>query len=98
MESVRGNRDHWNRISAAYQAEHDPQIGGRPRIWGAFSWGDDELGALGPVRGRVVLEIGCGAGQWSRALAAEAARVVGVDLSEAQLAAAGAPPAARAAC
>jgi len=88
VESVRANRDHWNRISAAYQAEHDRQIGARPRIWGAFSIGDDQLDALGSVRGRIVLEIGCGAGQWSRALAAEAARVVGLDVSEAQLAAA----------
>lgn len=88
MDSFRANRDHWNRISAAYQAEHDSQIGARPRIWGAFSIGDNELGALGSVRGKIVLELGCGAGQWSRALAAEAAGVVGLDLSEVQLSAA----------
>jgi SAM-dependent methyltransferase len=40
------------------------------------------------VAGKRVLELGCGAGQWSRSLAADGAIVVGLDLSEAQLAAA----------
>jgi SAM-dependent methyltransferase len=40
---------------------------------------------LGDVRGRDVLELGCGAAQWSIALAAQGARVVGLDQSAAQL-------------
>ena len=40
---------------------------------------------LGEVRGLDVLELGCGAAQWSVALAANGARVVGLDLSGAQL-------------
>ena len=40
---------------------------------------------LGDVRGLDVLEYGCGAAQWSVALAADGARVVGLDQSRAQL-------------
>ena len=88
VTSVRANRAYWNRISLSYQNEHDPQIGASPRLWGNFFIPDAELNALGDVTGKRVLELGCGAGQWSRALAAEAGRVVGLDLFEAQLGAA----------
>jgi ubiquinone/menaquinone biosynthesis C-methylase UbiE len=92
VSSIRANRDHWNQVSPEYQAEHDPQIGAAPRLWGMFSIPDAELEALGDVTGKRVLELGCGAGQWSRSLAAEGAEVVGFDLSDAQLAAAAAQP------
>jgi SAM-dependent methyltransferase len=85
VDSIDANRAHWNRISRGYQEKHDPQIGSAPRLWGCFSIPDAELGALGPVAGLRVLELGCGAGQWSRQLAAEAGRLVGLDLSDAQL-------------
>jgi ubiquinone/menaquinone biosynthesis C-methylase UbiE len=41
---------------------------------------------LGEVAGRDVLEFGCGAAQWSIALAQRGARMTGLDLSERQLA------------
>lgn len=88
MDSIPANRRLWNQISSAYQHKHDPQIGATPRLWGMYSIPDAHLHALGDVTGKRVLELGCGAGQWSRALAAEGATVVGLDLSEAQLAAA----------
>jgi SAM-dependent methyltransferase len=88
VTSFRANRRLWNRISGAYQDDHDPQIGAAPRLWGMFGIPGQELNALGDVSGKRVLELGCGAGQWSRALAAEGATVVGLDLSDAQLAAA----------
>lgn len=88
VNSVPANRRLWNRISSDYQHRHDPRIGAEPRLWGMYSVPDAHLGALGDVTGKRVLELGCGAGQWSRALAAEGAAVVGLDLSEAQLAAA----------
>lgn len=90
MTSIRANRQHWNLISGRYQAEHDPQIGAAPRLWTMSAIPDARLHALGEVTGKHVLELGCGAGQWSRSLAAEGAIVVGFDLSEAQLAAAAA--------
>ncbi|MEU2109923.1 class I SAM-dependent methyltransferase [Streptomyces sp. NPDC019507] len=88
MDSIPANRRFWDKISSAYQHEHDPQIGATPRLWGMYSIPDAHLHALGDVTGKRVLELGCGAGQWSRALAAEGATVVGLDLSEAQLVAA----------
>src|SRR6266487_1956237 len=88
VTSNRANRQLWNRISGAYQDDHDPRIGAAPRLWGMFSIPDQELNALGDVTSKRVLELGCGAGQWSRTLAGEGALVVGLDLSETQLAAA----------
>jgi ubiquinone/menaquinone biosynthesis C-methylase UbiE len=88
VTSIEANRRLWNKISVEYQQEHDPRIGAAPRLWGCYSIPDEQLGALGDVTGQRVLELGCGAGQWSRSLAEEAAYVVGFDLSEAQLAAA----------
>jgi ubiquinone/menaquinone biosynthesis C-methylase UbiE len=44
------------------------------------------LEALGPVRGRRILDLGCGKGRFARALQAEGATVVGLDLSAAMLA------------
>ena len=44
-----------------------------------------ELGVLGDVSGLDVFEYGCGAAQWSIALAADGARVVGLDQSSGQL-------------
>jgi SAM-dependent methyltransferase len=46
---------------------------------------ESELGVLGDVAGKDVLELGCGAAQWSILLAREGARVVGLDYSERQL-------------
>ena len=47
---------------------------------------ESELQVLGDVAGLDVLELGCGAAQWSVALAARGARVTGLDLSAEQLA------------
>ncbi len=44
-----------------------------------------ELHVLGDVAGKDVLELGCGAGQWSISLAMLGARTVGLDLSPRQL-------------
>lgn len=88
VSSIGANRQYWNLTSRRYQEEHDPQIGAAPRLWGMFAIPDSRLNALGQVSGKRVLELGCGAGQWSRALAAEGAAVVGLDLSEVQLEAA----------
>ena len=62
-----------------------------PRAWGVWRIPDVEVGALGDARGLDVLELGCGAAQWSIALAADGARVVG-----ARPVARAAPPRARA--
>lgn len=53
------------------------------------------LAACGEVRGRRTLDLGCGQGYFARRLAERGARVVGVDLSEAQIASARRHEAAR---
>ena len=41
--------------------------------------------SLGPLAGRRILDLGCGKGRFARALAAQGASVVGLDLSAAML-------------
>jgi SAM-dependent methyltransferase len=80
------NRDFWNAESDAYQALHGAQLAEHGAAWGIWQVPEDDLHVLGDVRGRDVIELGCGAAQWSIALARRGARPVGVDLSETQLA------------
>lgn len=81
------NRAFWNSISDSYQAGHGSALDGeRALAWGVWRIPESDLGILGPVEGRDVLELGCGAAQWTIALRNRGARAVGVDLSEQQLA------------
>ena len=86
MSSSEVNRVAWDRISDEYQAQNREFIGRKdePR-WGMWQIGDSELGILGDVAGRDVLEFGCGAAQWSILLARRGGRVVGLDNSGRQL-------------
>ena len=57
-------------------------------VWGPEGLSEAEAGLLGPVEqlgGQLVLEVGCGAAQCSRWLAARGARSVGLDIALAQL-------------
>lgn len=87
-ETARANREHWDAKSAEYQERFDPLIGARPKLWGAWSIPETEIGALGSVAGLAVLELGCGGGQWAAGLEDEAKVVIGLDLSVEQLGAA----------
>ncbi|MDQ3939996.1 MAG: class I SAM-dependent methyltransferase, partial [Actinomycetota bacterium] len=53
--------------------------------WGIWRTPEAELGVLEDVSDKDVLELGCGAAQWSIALAALGAHTVGLDNSSAQL-------------
>ena len=66
MSSSERNRAAWDRISDEYQARNAEFIGRKdePR-WGMWQLPDSELGILGDVAGKDVLELGCGAAQWS---------------------------------
>lgn len=79
------NRAHWNAHSDAYQGEHGQQLRRMPLAWGVWSIPEAQLNVLGDVNGKDVLELGCGAAQWSIALASRGARCVGLDISERQL-------------
>ena len=82
---VRVNRRSWDRMSAEYQGKHGARLTETARAWGVWRIPEDEVRSLGVVRGRDVLELGCGAAQWSIALAEAGARPVGIDLSTKQL-------------
>jgi SAM-dependent methyltransferase len=79
------NRRWWNANSDDYQAAHGPRLEATALAWGVWRIAEAELGVLGPVAGRDVLELGCGAAQWTHALRRSGARAVGIDLSEVQL-------------
>jgi SAM-dependent methyltransferase len=83
---VRHNRAFWDADADNYQAAHGDQLAHAPTAWGAYRVPESKLQILGDVGGRDVLELGCGAAQWAIALAAEGARVTGLDVSHAQLA------------
>lgn len=84
---VRANRKLWERQSDAYDRRCAAVLGGRyARAWGLWRVPESRLRLLGRVRGRDVLELGCGAARWSIALAQDGARVVGLDVARSQLA------------
>jgi SAM-dependent methyltransferase len=82
---LRHNREFWDADSADYQAAHGDYLTRHPLAWGGFRRPESELDVLGDVRGKEMLELGCGGGQWSIALEAIGARPVGLDLSREQL-------------
>lgn len=86
LEDYERNRRAWDAQADAYQAQHAVQLEAAADAWGVWSLPERELHLLGDVRDLDVLEYGCGAAQWSIALAKRGARVVGLDNSERQLA------------
>jgi SAM-dependent methyltransferase len=84
-DEARRNRAYWDRTSDDYQARHAAFIGQAEPRWGIWQIPDSELDVLGDVAGLDVLELGCGAAQWSILLAKEGARVLALDNSERQL-------------
>jgi SAM-dependent methyltransferase len=80
------NRGWWNSSSDDYQERHGGQLADSGGLaWGTTQIPEAELHILGEIAGRDILELGCGAAQWSIALAQHGARPVGLDLSERQL-------------
>ena len=79
------NRRNWNDYSDEYQQRHGAVLEGSERAWGCWRIPESEVGALGAVAGLDVLELGCGAANWSLPLMEDGARVVGLDLSDRQL-------------
>jgi SAM-dependent methyltransferase len=81
----RHNRAFWDADADDYQSAHGAHLAGAPLAWGAWRIPETELGVLGDLHGRDVLELGCGAAQWSTALTAAGVNAVGLDLSAGQL-------------
>ena len=79
------NRYSWDRWSDDYQAQHGPQLDAAGCAWGVWALPEKDVRALGDISGRKVLELGCGAAQWSIALAEQGAFPIGLDNSSRQL-------------
>jgi len=81
------NQAFWDRTSDDYQQKHGAQLDWRsPPGWGVWDIPESSLQILGDVAAKDVLEFGCGAAQWSIELSRRGARVVGIDVSQRQLA------------
>ena len=85
MSSRVKNRRFWDSASDAYQAAHGTTLREKALAWGVWRIPESQLRVLGDIEGRDVLELGCGAAQWTLALLEQRARAVGLDLSGQQL-------------
>jgi len=83
-DHARRNREFWDRRSDEYHERNAAFIAGG-MAWGVWQIPEAELNVLGDVSGLDVLELGCGAAEWSRALLAAGARPVGLDNSAKRL-------------
>lgn len=80
------NRRWWEAQSDAYQEKNGGMLADSGGMaWGVWQIPERELNVLGDVRGKTILEFGCGAAQWSIALAKADARPTGLDFSRRQL-------------
>lgn len=84
-DHVRRNRALWNAYSDDYQESHGSQLNFDSLKWGIWGIPEARLHVLEDTKAKDILELGCGGGQWSVALAQAGARPVGMDLSERQL-------------
>jgi SAM-dependent methyltransferase len=84
-EARRASRGWWDGDADAYQAEHGGFLGEVDFVWCPEGLREADAGLLGPVAGRRVLEVGCGAAAAARWLASVGASVVATDLSAGML-------------
>ncbi|WP_088318536.1 class I SAM-dependent methyltransferase [Kineosporia sp. R_H_3] len=88
-ETVRANRHWWDGASREYLDEHGDFLGADDFVWCPEGLREDDARLLGDpaaLAGRRVLEVGSGAAQCARWLAARGADVVALDLSMGMLA------------
>ncbi|MBA7513722.1 2-methoxy-6-polyprenyl-1,4-benzoquinol methylase, mitochondrial [subsurface metagenome] len=81
--SKKNIREHWNIDALAYQKRE--KLSTEYVLYGPHCPTEDDLNLLGDVRGKEVIELGCGGAQHSIALAKKGANCTGIDLSEEQL-------------
>jgi len=84
---VRLNRAHWTKVNAEYTDANAESAWNEQEItWGTWNTPETEVGVLPDVRGKDVVELGCGTAYVAAWLKRRGARrVVGVDITPAQL-------------
>jgi SAM-dependent methyltransferase len=87
-DHVHRNREFWDRQSADHLEPGRRAWASNEPTWGIWNIPEAEVQVVPDVAGKDVVELGCGTAYWSAWLARRGARVVGVDLSAAQLASA----------
>lgn len=86
VESTAASRRWWDAEADAYYEEHREVLGDAELMWGPEGIYESDLGLLGDVAGKDVLEFGAGAAQGSRWCARAGARAIATDISGAMLA------------
>jgi SAM-dependent methyltransferase len=85
-EDALKNREVWTKANAEYTDQRAAEAWAKDEIdWGMFSGPESELNTLGDLEGKDVIELGCGTAYFGAWLAKRGARVVGVDITPAQL-------------
>jgi ubiquinone/menaquinone biosynthesis C-methylase UbiE len=84
-ESRVASRGWWDADADEYQAEHGTFLGDVDLVWCPEGLREADARLLGDVRGRRVLELGCGAASGARWLRGAGAEVVAMDLSAGML-------------
>ena len=86
-EYSRRNLAAWERAARWYENRHARALRKyHGKAWGTFRVPERKIRLLDEVRGKEVLELGCGAAGWSIALTRDGAHAVGLDFSRARLA------------
>ncbi|SFI56042.1 Methyltransferase domain-containing protein [Amycolatopsis sacchari] len=80
-EATAANLAWWDADADDYQAEHGAFLGDADFVWCPEGLREADAALLGDVRGRRVVEIGCGQAACARWLAASGAHPVALDLS-----------------
>ncbi len=84
-ESVAANIAWWDADADDYLADHGPTLGDADFLWCPEGLRERDLGLLGDVTDRDVLEVGCGSAPCARWLVTQGARAVALDLSAGML-------------
>ena len=84
-ETVHANRRWWDALAGEYHVEHGAFLGESDFVWCPERLREEDAHLLGDVRGRRVLEVGCGSAMCSRWLVAQGAHPVATDLSSGML-------------
>jgi SAM-dependent methyltransferase len=85
-EDAARNREVWTKANAEYTDKQAAEAWAQDEIqWGTYGALETELGVLGDVDGKDVIELGCGTAYFSAWLAQRGARPVGLDVTPAQL-------------